>query len=366
MGACGAKDNLTPQERAALEAEAKKNKELDQAMKKAQVDDLQFNKLLLLGAGESGKSTLFKQMISIHGEGFPPEVRKTYVNIIHNNAITAMKTLCEQTVHLHEQHGYNTLVQPEAVAALNLMKELKMEAEFDGKVVEAIRTLWADPGIRETYDHRAKFQLTDSSNYWFDRVEELGQPNYIPSEQDVLRSRVRTTGIVEQIFNIEGNRFKMFDVGGQRNERKKWIHCFEDVTALLFVAALSEYDMVLFEDETVNRMHEALNLFGDIINQEWFKRTSVILFLNKKDLFAEKIEKVPLSICFPEYQGANEFEEAASEIEFRFVSLNKNKSKTIYTHLTNATDSNNMKYVFNSVKDIVVRRSLQEGGLLAV
>lgn len=42
----------------------------------------------------------------------------------------------------------------------------------------------------------------------------------------------------------------MFDVGGQRSERKKWIHCFEDVTAIIFCVAMSEYDQVLHEDET--------------------------------------------------------------------------------------------------------------------
>lgn len=43
---------------------------------------------------------------------------------------------------------------------------------------------------------------------------------------------------------------RLFDVGGQRSERKKWIHCFEDVTAIIFCVAMSEYDQVLHEDET--------------------------------------------------------------------------------------------------------------------
>ena len=86
----------------------------------------------------------------------------------------------------------------------------------------------------------------------------------------------------------------MFDVGGQRNERKKWIHCFENVTAVIFVAAISEYDQVLYEDDTTNRMHEALELFDEICNSRWFRETSIILFLNKRDLFNEKISRVPV------------------------------------------------------------------------
>lgn len=67
-------------------------------------------------------------------------------------------------------------------------------------------------------------------------------------------------------FAIDDHKFMMVDVGGQRNERKKWIHCFESVTAVIFVVAVSEYDQVLFEDQTTNRMMEALNLFDEVRN----------------------------------------------------------------------------------------------------
>lgn len=86
----------------------------------------------------------------------------------------------------------------------------------------------------------------------------------------------------------------IFDVGGQRNERKKWIHCFDDVTAVIFVAAISEYDQVLYEESGQNRMYEALDLFDEICNSRWFKDTSMILFLNKKDLFEQKMKKVDI------------------------------------------------------------------------
>jgi len=156
----------------------------------------------------------------------------------------------------------------------------------------------------------------------------------------------------------------MFDVGGQRNERKKWIHCFSDVTAVLFVAAMSEYDMILYEDEDTNRMDEALNLFDEICNSRWFKKTSMILMLNKRDLFATKIKKVALSVCFKEYTGPNDYESGCEYIKNQFLFRQKDKSKPVYTHFTCATDTSNMRVVFNAVKDIVIRRSLQEGGLL--
>jgi guanine nucleotide-binding protein G(i) subunit alpha len=71
-------------------------------------------------------------------------------------------------------------------------------------------------------------------------------PSYVPTVNDVLRARVRSTGIEEGEFKFEDVSFKMLDVGGQRSERRKWIHCFDGVTAVIFCVALSEYDQVSF------------------------------------------------------------------------------------------------------------------------
>ena len=122
-----------------------------------------------------------------------------------------------------------------------------------------------------------------------------------------MRTRVKTTGIIETQFSYKGLHFKMFDVGGQRSERKKWIHCFEGVTAIIFCVALSGYDLVLAEDEEMNRMMESMKLFDSICNNKWFVETSIILFLNKKDLFEQKIKYSPLSVCFPEFKGKKIF-----------------------------------------------------------
>merc|ERR1712106_1272465 len=129
--------------------------------------------------------------------------------------------------------------------------------------------------------------------------------------------RVKSSGIVETKCEIKTMRFRIVDVGGQRSERKKWIHCFEGVTAIIFVVELSGYDLVLAEDEKMNRMIESMNLFDSICNNKWFVETSIILFLNKKDLFEQKIKYSPLSICFPEYKGLNSYEDCAAYIQMK-------------------------------------------------
>lgn len=144
------------------------------------------------------------------------------------------------------------------------------------------------------------------------------------------------------------------------------------------------YDLVLAEDEEMNRMIESLKLFDSICNSKWFVETSIILFLNKKDLFEEKIKRSPLTICFPEYTGniiepfssnklliidcfspgSNTFEEAANYIRMKFENLNKRKDqKEIYTHLTCATDTNNVKFVFDAVTDVIIKNNLKQIGL---
>lgn len=82
-----------------------------------------------------------------------------------------------------------------------------------------------------------------------DDVDRLWNKNYVPTDQDLLRTRLRTTGITETVFDLGQLTYRMFDVGGQRSERKKWIHCFENVTCLLFLVAISGYDQCLVEDK---------------------------------------------------------------------------------------------------------------------
>jgi len=119
-------------------------------------------------------------------------------------------------------------------------------------------------------------------------------------------------------------------------------------------------------------MTEALALFEEVCNSRWFKKTSMILFLNKCDVFAEKIQRVPISVAFPEYGGPQTYQDCAAYIQQQFEKLNKVPaeggavgSKKIYTHITCATDRNNVHAVFNAVKDIIIQNSLAAAGLIA-
>lgn len=202
-------------------------------------------------------------------------------------------------------------------------------------------------------------------NSYFSNIERIGGTGYIPTEQDILRSRAKTTGIVETSFMADAIRFKMVDVGGQRSERRKWINCFQDVTAVIFCVALSEYDMKMYEDDTTNRMHESLKIFYEICNSEFFRETAMILFLNKDDIFKEKIARVNLKVCFDDFTGPpSSYRAGIDFISEKFLAQNQNIKKNVYIHVTCATDTECVYAVFNAVKDIVLRIALNSAGIL--
>ncbi|XP_050527490.1 guanine nucleotide-binding protein G(i) subunit alpha [Daktulosphaira vitifoliae] len=319
-------------------------------------------KLLLLGAGESGKSTIVKQMKIIHETGYSKEECEQYRPVVFSNTIQSLMAIIRAMGIL--RIDFSDPSKTDNARQFFSLASATAEGELTPELVKLMKRLWADSGVQECFLRSREYQLNDSAAYYLNALDRISLPNYVPTQQDVLRTRVKTTGIIETNFNFKGLNFKMFDVGGQRSERKKWIHCFEGVTAIIFCVALSGYDLVLAEDEEMNRMIESMKLFDSICNSKWFVDTSIILFLNKKDLFEEKIQRSPLSSCFPEYTGSNNYEEAAAYIQMKFESLNKRKDqKEIYTHFTCATDTNNIQFVFDAVTDVIIKNNLKDCGL---
>jgi len=234
--------------------------------------------------------------------------------------------------------------------------------------VAAAQAIWGDPDVQKIYSERSKFQLNDSCKYYLDNLDRVTAKNFVPTEQDVLRSRIQTTGIIETKFTVDGKSFVLVDVGGQRSERKKWMHCFEDVTGVLFCVGLSAFDQTLYEDNTTNRMHEALKLFHEICQSKWFTQTAMILFLNKDDLFREKIKQgKSIKIAFDDYTGATEYEASIKFITDKFISINDpvtGKPKSVYTHTTCATDTSSVRAVFNACKDFILNQAFASSGLM--
>ncbi|KAJ6251746.1 guanine nucleotide-binding protein g(o) subunit alpha [Anaeramoeba flamelloides] len=281
---------------------------------------------------------------------FDQEEREEYVERIRFNIITNIKSL----VHAMDRLNVEYSSEKNKEMGESIKKIPKNKTTIDSEMLDEIKSVWSDKGIQEIWKRRAEFQVDDTSPYYFGKIDKVAKSDYLPNNQDILQLRVKTTGIVETQFESSDLGFRMFDVGGQRNERKKWIHCFQDVTALIFCVSMSEYDQTLYEDENQKRMTESLQLFEEICNAHWFENSSMILFLNKKDLFEQKIQKIDLNVCFPEYSGGLNYNTGSEYIKNQFLDLNKNCEKKIYPHFTCATDTSNIKRVFEGVKDTVL------------
>ncbi|KAI9505923.1 guanine nucleotide-binding protein subunit alpha [Coemansia sp. RSA 1358] len=342
--------------------EKRNNDEIDNQLRKERMNLRNEVKMLLLGAGESGKSTIIKQMKLIHDGGYSQEERESFKEVIFSNTIQSMRVLLEamEALHISLEHSE---YQMHSSVIMNMPSQIEADS-LPVDVANAVKALWSDGGVRECFRRSNEFQLNDSASYYFDSIGRICQEGYLPTDQDVLRSRVKTTGINETIFRVGELTYRMLDVGGQRSERKKWIHCFENVTAILFLVAISEYDQVLIEDDTVNRMQEALTLFDSICNSRWFVKTSIILFLNKMDIFREKLPHSPMKKYFPDFEGGNDIDAASLYILKRFVSLNQSDAKQIYTHFTCATDTTQIRFVMAAVNDIIIQMNLRDCGLL--
>jgi len=317
-------------------------------------------KLLLLGTGSSGKSTIFKQMRILYQEGFSDFEKSTFKHVVRRNVVECFQTLIDGS----QRFRFSFQLPASREAAQRMMELDPLSATFwTEEIVSDGQLLWSDTAIKTTYEYRNRLQLLDSCEYLMKNLIRIGAQEYVPNPEDILRARLRTSGIVERMFSIHQVAFKFLDVGGQRNERRKWIHCFEGVTAVIFLTAVSEYDQVLYEDEKVNRLHESLQVFESICNNKYFTETAMILFLNKIDLFAEKVRKVPLTVCFHDYPGRpGDYDHAIKYIEDKFLEQNK-QPKLVFTHPTCATDTKNVERVFDACRLVILKENLEKLGL---
>jgi len=335
----------------------KRNEEIEKLLKSERKKLDKMIKLLLLGTGESGKSTIAKQMKILHLQGFSDAEKKEFKSIICKNIFASIRTLIEACrAHKIPFESSNEEIVEEVLNA--------SEKSLDPNLAKRIARLWTDSGIQEAYKIRSQFQLMDSAAYFLSSVETHAKEDYIPTEQDILRSRVQTSGVVETEFVIDQTVFHLVDVGGQRGERKKWIHFFSDVTAVLFCVALSEYDLNIAENNVTNRMQESLQVFSSVVNDKYLQERGIILFLNKKDIFEEKIKVTDLNVCFPNYTDGKDYDKAVAYITKQFTGKTKNPKTTIYAHVVTATDTDNIARVWAATKDIILRTALHQMGMM--
>ena len=167
--------------------------------------------------------------------------------------------------------------------------------------------LWNLDPVQETFSRRGIYSFPDNMDYFFDRVQKIMSKDYIPSWEDFLKYRIRTTERVLHQYETLGQRFILYEsVPTRCREEKKWSDFVANSDAVIFVAALNDYGTVLFEDEKKNAMHESIELFAEIYNSKWFRKIPLILLLTKDDLFRKMIrDGISLRNCFSQEKRWN-------------------------------------------------------------
>ncbi|OQE28633.1 hypothetical protein PENSTE_c003G05164 [Penicillium steckii] len=209
-------------------------------------------KLLLLGAGESGKSTILKQMRLLYMNGFTDEERRQAGLTIFANLLDAFRILLGIMATEHIKFGSES-AKLSADLITQKVPESLHEVQLDTATGAAMKNLWQDSGVQVAVSWSRSLPFHDNLIYFYNAIDRILTPGWIPGDRDILQARLRTTGISEIHFNFGHLSWRVIDIGGQRSERRKWIHCFENVDCLIFVVALSGYDQCLAEDHNAVR-----------------------------------------------------------------------------------------------------------------
>ncbi|KAJ3429994.1 g protein alpha i subunit [Anaeramoeba flamelloides] len=353
--------NSKKKKKQSLQKEQKKNKKIQNQIEIETKEQEKELKILLLGTGESGKSTFIKQMMIIHKGGFPNSDLVEYKKTIKTNLILHTKILFEACINFNWEIKSQTKELGKEFLSL-----VEQSPELTKKTANLIKDIWEDPILKKAYEKRNKFQLPDTANYFLDKIDTIMENDYQPNDTDILFCRIPTTGVSQVTFDQGDTSWRVIDVGGQRSERRKWIHQFEDVQLLIYVriVALSEYNQKLFEDLDVNRLRESFGLFSKISNNDFFEHKNCVVFFNKVDLFEEKIKKEDLKQCFPDYKGGFDFEAGKKFIKRKFLDEAENSTRNIFCHFTCATDTKKVERVIDAVNITVIEHVLKEDGLL--
>jgi GTPase SAR1 family protein len=255
-------------------------------------------RVLLLGPGIAGKTTILNAIKSVHGNSTIEE-KLHWVGAIKSHILVMMKSIILAMPDLNLHFDSEALdAHAATLVAASDDEELPSPSKHL-KITNAIIQLWSDDVFRAAY--RLMPDLTtewDNLPFFVREVHRLFQPGYIPTWEDILRTRVRTTGIIETNFRLGDIELNITDVGGCRSERKKWIHIIHDASAFIFVADTSGYAKCLIEDRNGNGSNEQFVLFDALVNSRYFEQSTLILALTKIDRLEEVLEMKPPSTDF--------------------------------------------------------------------
>ncbi|KAF8889105.1 guanine nucleotide binding protein, alpha subunit [Infundibulicybe gibba] len=238
---------------------------------------------------------------------------------------------------------------------------------------EDIKAIWEDPLIQEMLTRR-KARLEDSPGFFLNDTERIATQTYQPTDDDVIRARLRTLGVQEYKFIFDhgrtiGQEWRIYDVGGTRSSRGAWYPYFDDVDAIIFLAPISPFDEKLAEDRRVNRLEDSYLLWRSVCSCKLLARTQIILFLNKCDLLVAKLQRgIRIRDSVPSFgDRKNDLSTATRYFQQHFKEISKQHSpvpRQFYVHLTSVVDTKSTAVTLGAVEESILREHLRRADLM--
>ena len=257
-------------------------------------------------------------------EHYAQDSRESYKGVIFSNATMSMRKILEVMKSLeivlqsadNESHVETIFKQPHHI----------QEETLPPGVGLAIKTLWAGAGIQYAYSRRWEYDLCCSCSYYCDSIERIAEQDYVPTDEDILKARERTTGIVEFTFETRsGLIWRVFDTGGVKCDRRKVMHYFEIVNVIIYTVDITCFDEPVFEGENFYRMQESLYRFDAVINNFWFKKTAFVLLFTKTANLAQRLKHTSIKKYITDFTGRNTPEDYVPFITRRFENLKRDE-----------------------------------------
>ncbi|KAI0824282.1 G-alpha-domain-containing protein [Trametes gibbosa] len=230
-----------------------------------------------------------------------------------------------------------------------------------------IVTIWEDTVVQAVLK-RHNVRLQDMPGFFLNDAARVAAINYEPTDDDIVRARVRTLGVEEHHFTMEngalpGTEWYIYDVGGSRSVRQHWVPYFDDVQAIIFLAPLA-FNLTLEEDPKVNRLEDSITLWREVCQSALLAKTTLILFLNKMDILQATLAAGIRVIKYvPSYgDQPNDVQHVTKYFRDKFRGYHKRhspKPRPFYWHETSVIDTRSTAAILVGVREGILRAHLQ-------
>ncbi|KAI1785370.1 G-alpha-domain-containing protein [Ganoderma leucocontextum] len=246
-------------------------------------------------------------------------------------------------------------------------------AQAIASFADDMHALWADPAVKAVLDTKG-MRPEEGPGFFLNDVKRIAAQDYQPSDDDVVRARLRTMGVQEHRFVFEkgseaGREWLIYDVGGARSLRHAWYPYFDDINAIIFLAPINCFDETLAEDKRVNRLQDSLLLWKAVCSTKILAKVQLILFLNKCDLLQKKFARgVRVVDYIPTYhERPNDAPTAAKYFRGQFKDILAKCSpeqRGFYSYLTSVVDTKATAIQVAAIREGIQRNHLKDADIL--